>query len=631
MLIEVADTLVSIINAPAWIPQVLVYSAALGLPLALVLAWIYEWTSEGIKATGDVAAIEAGKLTGRKIDFAIIGLLVVAIGFLLVGRVGAIEPSIAVLPFSNESAAEQENIEFANGIHNETLTQLGKISSLTVIGRSSVMEYRDSPKSVREIGRELGVATLLQGQVQRAGGMVRINVQLIDVENDQQLWGGSYNRTLTAENIFGIQSAMATAIADELNAALIPEEVARLNEIPTQNEQARLHYQSGIDYANRDDEPISLPLAVEQFERAVSLDPEFALAWAELARVHSQIHNLGHDPSDQRIELIRTAVETAQDLAPDLPEVHLALAAYYASTEDREQFLAEIEIASQGMPNNPVLYQYRALRYRRMGRWNEAIEAGQRASDLDPRNNFGPDWMHLELRNYSQYQEWLDEYLRVFPDLAHGARAQLSLFRDGDVTLTKAAAANPEVAFGAERMRMGWIAALYEFNYEEALEYANDMEELYTGDRRYIPKESYIGVTHQIFGRPDMAAPHFEIVRDQIEEALEANDQDARLYVTLGEALVGLGEIAEAVRLAHHAIQLLPRSRDTIAGSRIQVDAIVRVLAPAGDVAAVIEELDDYLSYPSEGWSLEGLLPDPRFNMIEDNPDFQAFVESRRR
>jgi len=631
VLIQVADTLLPVVNAPPWIMQALVLASVLGFPLALVLAWFYEWTSEGARAAGDVAAAEAVRFTGRKIDFAIIGLLVIAIGFLLVGRIGTVEPSVAALPFSNESAAEENAEFFANGIHNELLTQLSKINSLTVIGRNSIMEYRDSLKSVREIGQELGVATLLLGQVQRIGNLVRLNVQLIDAEHDRQLWSGAFEDQLTAENIFSIQSQIATAIAGELNAALTPEEVSRLNEVPTRNEQAWLHYQSGLDYASSNDDAN----AVEQFELAVEDDETFALAWARLAFRRGMRFDSGQDPSEENLNLSLEALDRAQRLAPDLPEVHLALSSRYARDDDRAEALRQLEFASQGLPNDAELYASLAARYRRMGKWQEAIEASERARELDPLNFIdGASWIYTWLRDYSRAEDGIDDALRIRPDSASAReeKARLPLYRDGDVTLAKATLADLEAPLGDGKVFLGWTTALYERNYEEALDYATDMPELLSISILYVPKDSYLGVTQQLAGRPELARSHFQAVRDQLEAAIEdtPGDARARLYVTLAEALLGLDEPEEAVSLVNQAIDLMPRSRDAVTGSEVQKQAIVRVLAPAGEVDMVIEELGDYLDNPGR-WSLEGLLPDPRFEPVREHPDFQAFVESRRR
>ena len=492
------------------------------------------------------------------------------------------------------------------------------------------MEYRNSLKSVREIGRELGVATLLLGQVQRIGDLIRLNVQLIDAEHDRQLWSEVYEDQLTAENIFRIQSQIATAIAGELHAALTPEEVARLNEVPTRSEQARLHYQSGRIYEGSNDDAN----AVEQFELAVEEDETFALAWARLAFRRGWRFDSGQDPSEENLRLSLQALDRAQRLDPDLPEVHLALSSRYARDGDREEALRQLELAAQGLPNDAELYGMLEARYRRMGQWNKAIAAAEEARERDPLEfSEGAAGIYVFLRDYARAQEDYEALLRIRPDSLWEYNT-LPLYRDGDVTLAKAAVANLEAPLSIDGAFLGWITALYERSYEEALSYAMGMPELLSRSILYVPRDSYIGVTYQLDEKPELARPYFERVRDQLKADIEDSPEDApsnaRLYVTLAEALLGLDEPEEAVRLANQAIDLMPRSFDAITGSEIQMQAVVRVLAPSGEVDAVIEQLGDYLDNPGR-WSLEGLLADPRFDLVKEQPAFQSFIESRRR
>ncbi len=223
LLVEVASVVLPTFKAPEWVMQVFTFLVILGFPLALIFAWAFELTPEGIKREAEVDRAESiTHVTGRKLDFAIIGLLVIAVvyfavdKFVLQGETEQAsvvrEKSIAVLPFENLSQ-DATNEPFTIGIHDDILTQISKISALKVISRTSVMEYSDTTKNLKTIGAELGVATVLEGGVQRAGDRVRINVQLIDAATDEHLWADTYDRRLTAANIFAIQTEIATAIA----------------------------------------------------------------------------------------------------------------------------------------------------------------------------------------------------------------------------------------------------------------------------------------------------------------------------------------------------------------------------------------------------------------------------------
>ncbi len=263
------------------------------------MAWAFEMTPEGLKRETAVDPAESiTRVTGRKLDFAIIGLLVIAVVFLVVDnyvlesepeqtevaaeQVPAAEPiarekSIAVLPFANRSA-NQADAFFVDGIHDDILTHISRISALKVISRTSVMSYRDTTKNLKTIGEELGVSTVLEGGIQRAGNQIRVNVQLIDAATDEHLWADTYDRRLTANNIFAIQSEIAKTVADALRATLSPEEQDRLATVPTENLAAYEAYLLGRQRLARET-AAAFAEAVDYFQQAIELDPNFALAY----------------------------------------------------------------------------------------------------------------------------------------------------------------------------------------------------------------------------------------------------------------------------------------------------------------------------------------------------------------
>jgi TolB-like protein len=252
LLVEVASVIFPTFSAPEWVMQVFTSLMILGFPVALIFAWAYEITPEGIKREKDVDRSQSiTHATGRKLDFTVIAVLAAIIVWFAVDKFflpGELPPdttdnaldrrSIAVLPFANRSS-EQDNAQFfADGIHDDLLTLLANLGSMKVISRTSVMEYRDTTKNLKTIGQELGVATILEGSVQRARNQVRINVQLIDASTDEHIWAKTYDRTLTAETLFAIQSEMASSIAGQLEAALSPEDQKLLERRPTRNLEA---------------------------------------------------------------------------------------------------------------------------------------------------------------------------------------------------------------------------------------------------------------------------------------------------------------------------------------------------------------------------------------------------------
>ena len=250
------------------------------------------------------------------------------------------------------------------------------------------MGYRDTDKTLRTIGEELGVATILAGSVQRVGDSIRINVQLIDTRSDSHLWAEVYDRELAAENVFAIQSEMAASIANALEATLTPQDIARLSNIPTQNTRAYEFYLSGKQYANQANTgDLPVEIAIQQFERAVAEDPQFALAFAAQSIQHIGSYWYGIDRSDERRRMALAAAERALEIDPDLPEAHLAMGRYYYhGFRDYPNALRELEIAEQGMPFDSELLVTRSFIYKRFGEWDRAIAEMERALEFDPRN-----------------------------------------------------------------------------------------------------------------------------------------------------------------------------------------------------------------------------------------------------
>src|SRR5213075_1952011 len=302
-----------------WTLRLVVVLLLMGFPIALILAWAYDVTPQGIRVT-------PGSHRRRNLLMLIaFGVIISAgAGFFLLPRASArkIDKSIAVLPFQNLSD-EKENAYFADGIQDDILTNLSKIGDLKVISRMSVMSYRgEGTRNAREIGKALGVAALLEGSVRRIGNRVRVNVQLINANNDEHIWAEDYDRDLT--DVFAIQTALSQKIASALQAKLSPNEKARLDNRPTQNPDAYLLFVQAHDYANRTDMFRDTALKAEQlFEQAMKLDPNFAAAFAGLSMVESWAYH-SFDPLPARREKARTAANEALRLQPDLPEAHLA-------------------------------------------------------------------------------------------------------------------------------------------------------------------------------------------------------------------------------------------------------------------------------------------------------------------
>ncbi|MCH7894326.1 MAG: tetratricopeptide repeat protein [Proteobacteria bacterium] len=423
LLVEVASVIFPTFNAPGWVMQVFTSLMILGFPVALVFAWAFEITPDGIKLERDVdrsRSITQG--TGRKLDFAVIAILAAIIVWFAVDKFflsGAQlqtnagnsldRRSIAVLPFANRSSAQENAQFFADGIHDDLLTLLANLGSMKVISRTSVMEYRDTTKNMKTIGEELGVATILEGGVQRAGNQVRINVQLIDAGTDVHIWAKTYDRTLTAETIFAIQSEMAASIAEQLEAALSPDDREILDRRPTGNLEAYNAYlMAGQFYARSgfDD----LFQAENYYRKAIELDPDYAAAHTGLVRTYNQLADTGAITLAELREKAGPIAERAIALDDRSGGAWSALASLRFFTTDGEDVEEMFHKALALSPNNSTILKDYAVYLRKEGRYEGAIPYIEKGLAIDP---LATDHL-FELGRAHVYLGRFDEALAAF-------------------------------------------------------------------------------------------------------------------------------------------------------------------------------------------------------------------------
>jgi TolB-like protein/DNA-binding winged helix-turn-helix (wHTH) protein/Tfp pilus assembly protein PilF len=540
--------------------------------------------------------------------------------------------SIAVLPFQNLSP-DPDDAYFVDGIHNEVLSRLFKIGDLKVISRTSVSPYSGTDKNLRQIGRELGVANILEGSVQRVGETVRINVQLIDTQTDEHLWADIYDRELSALNLLDIQGEIAASIAGILQAVLTPSEMARINSVATANTRAYNFYLIGNKHLRGTNNLTAFSDAAEAYQRAVDEDPEFALAWAGLSRAHSGVYFFV-DARESRRELARQAVERAFELSPDLPEAHFAMGYFlYHVLDDYDAALKEWSIVAKGIPGDSRLYLARAYLYRRMGDLERAAADLDRAIDLDPRNIEQLAMQagnYARLRDYARAERYADRIIEIQPDnlIGYMIKAQLPLWADGDVVALNAVLDSAPMAIPAPGIR--WTTALYERDYDAALRYLDGWRlEAVDSLQTYRPKDWFYGITYKLAKMPELAEQHFLSARATIEQELEHRPEDPRVIIALADVLAHSGESDTAASLALRAISILSELKDATDVHHTHLNAVIALVA-AGEHDAALRELDLYLSRPAP-WSIEGLLPDPGFDLIRNDSRFVALVDKHSR
>ena len=557
---------------------------------------------------------------------------------------GIADKSIAVLPFENLSE-EKQNEYFADGVQDEILTDLAKIADLKVISRTSVMQYKSGlARNLRKIGEELGVAHVVEGSVQRAANKVRVNAQLIDARNDAHLWAQTYDRDLA--DVFAIQSEIAKAIADQLQAKLSPNEKKAIEQPPTTDLAAfdlysrakTLVLTAGLSATGEPDER----KAIELLDEAVKRDPSFFDAYCQLAFAHEQLYAItGFDHTPARLALAEAAVQAATRLRPDAAETHLARAQYlYNGLRDYAGALAELEIARRALPNDPRLFELTGYILRRRGQQEEGLRNLERAAELDPRNFNTLQQIALSYQALGRYAETiaaLDRASAIVPDNAE-TRANRELFylcwkadtRPLRQTIDAILAQGPgAIASAADTWFFCALAERDPAAAERAL--------VALGDNPWLSNESPIILSHS-FGEGLLARmtkdeararTAFEAARVQQEKIVQAQPDYGPALCVLGLIDAALGRKDLALDEGRRAIALTPLEKDVINGSRVlQYFAITA--AWAGEKELALQQLEAGLRAPVASLALSygALKLFPVWDPLRGDPRFEKIVQS---
>ncbi len=607
----------------------------IGFPFVLVLAWVFDVTPQGIRAT-PAPSVPTARRRRNLIMLIALGVIISAgAGFFLLPRLSArkIEKSIAVLPFQNLSD-EKENAYFADGIQDDILTNLSKIGDLKVISRMSVMSYRgDGAHNAREIGKALGVATLLEGSVRRAGNRVRVSVQLINANNDEHIWAEDYDRDLT--DVFAIQTDLARKIASALQAKLSPNENARLDRQPTKDSDAYLLYVQAHDYANRPDRFRETSLKAEElFEQAIKLDPNFALAFAGLSMVQSWLYHEA-EPTPARREKARLNANEALRLQPDLPEGHLALGfSYYYGDRDYQRALAEFEIAKRDLPNEADAYSAIAAIQRRQGKWVESNANFEKSVSLDPKNAnvlFNFAFNYMAQRDFQTADKIFDRAIAADPQsfAAHGMKSALAIAWKGDVGFAENQLSSVPPGFDPDGLvtsaRAGVLTLQRKF--AEALRVTQQFrgETLTNPERAPCPKAFLEGSLYLHLGDKEKARAAFEQARPVAERLMREAPNDAARHAQYGAILAGLDQKQEAINEGKRAVELLPESEDAFDGPIITA-SLAEIYTWVGEPDEAFRLLDHLLTVPN-GLTVPTLKLDPTWDPLRKDPRFQALID----
>jgi len=659
LVVQAGSVLFPTFDAPPWVMKILVVLLLLGFAPTVIFAWAFEITPEGIKRESEVDPAQSiAHHTGRKI---IAGTVIVAViaaallAFQLIRRPPAtgdrpsgatlpmVEKSIAVLPFQNLSS-DKENAYFTDGVQDEILSHLARIADLKVISRTSVMNYKsDAVRNLREIGRQLGVAHLLEGSVQRSGNKVRVIVQLLDSRDDAHLWAQTYDRDLA--DVFAIQSEIAKAIADQLQAKLSPNEKKAIEQPPTTDLVAFDLYSRAKSLLLTASFSVTAEpdrrKAIELLDKAVQRDPSFFDAYCRLAYTHESLYAIsGSDHTPARLALAEAAVQAATRLRPDAPETHLARAQYlYFGLREYGAALAELEIARRALPNDPRLFELTGYILRRRGQQEEGLRNLERAVELDPRNLYTLQQIAISFQLLGRYAESiaaLDRALNIAPDNVEtrASRGEFYVYWKADTrplheTIDAILAQGPDTI--ASAADIWFFCALAERDpaaAERALVALGD-NPCWVESTMYWSHSFGEGLLGRMTKDEARGRAAFEAARAQQEKIVQAQPDYGPALCVLGLIDAALGRKDLALDEGRRAIALTPVEKDVNSGSSV-LQYFTITAAWAGEKDLALQQLEAGLRAPHASLMLSygALKLFPIWDPLRGDPRFEKIVAS---
>jgi TolB-like protein/phage shock protein PspC (stress-responsive transcriptional regulator) len=636
-----------VFDIPNWIVRLIVVLIVIGFPFALIFAWAFEITPQGVKRTAEADAMpRSARPMNRVWIYIVVVGVTISVGLFFLGRYTAGDritssgdkKSIAVLPFASLSD-DKNDAYFADGVQDQILTNLARVSDLKVISHTSVRQYKTGAgRNMREIGRQLGVAYIMEGSVQRARDRIRINAKLIDARTDAQVWAETYDRT--AADLFAVQSELAQSIVTQLKAELSPRQKAEIEERPTQDLDAfELYLQAKaiIDsYINATDVRAALLQALKSLDEAIKRDPNFVSAYCYAARANDLLFFFDLDPTSDRISLADAAVKAALRLRPDSAEAHFARADYYfRCLRDYDRAQEELAIARPGLPNSSPFFILSGYITRRRNHFADAERDFSTAFALDPRN---PNAYNLLADTYV-LQRRFPEAVHVYENvLSAGEQAPIVQFRRASCILSGNGDTGPmrdilmrfpDMEFaGGQTPARSWMAML-DGNYVEAKRVltASPRRDFQDIDFSfYFPKSWYQAMVARAKGDLVAATAAFRECREILAQRLIVKPEHARTIAVLAQVDAGLGQKDLAIREAQHAIDLMPVSKDIYDGALV-LEGLAQVYTWNGDPDRAIELVQKLLTMP--GYTNYGRLKlHPLWSPLRGDARFEKIVNA---
>ena len=605
-----------------------------GMQVAIVNLWSDDVGNRQLPQKFQALKKQRARVRRAGVAAALLLLAGIAAAFVLVSKKAArstsivLEKSIAVLPFENLSR-DPDNAYFADGIQEEILTRLAKIANLKVISRSSTQKYKSAPDNLREVGRQLGVANLLEGSVQKIANAVHINVQLIRAATDEHVWAESYNRKL--DDVFGVEGEVASAIADELNAKLTGAEQKAITDRPTQNLAAYDAYLRGLSVEHRASNS-AYKEAAAAYATAVRLDPKFALAWARLATIQSYLYFNGIDTNTNSAATVKETADRAIALQPELGEAWIAQGAYrYRVQQDYAGGLQTYNEAQKRLPNSSFVFENMAFVERRLGLWKEAEAHYKKAAELDPRNpgifvEMGSDFLNF-LRRFDEAQTALDRALEISPNDQSAIVGKAGIFQS-EGRLDEAAkelARIPADSADDEVVSARADQAIYEHRFDAAI---GLIEPKIASLRPGVVGNNFLvrlGHCQEWAGQAEKArASYTRLIQTLKPSANSTAGSDIAVPYYLAIAYTGLGDKTNALDEAHRAVAEF--ANDAVAKPSAEA-ALAQIQARFGDLDSAIAALPHLLEVPA-GLNPADLRNDPLWDPLRNDPRFQKLVAS---
>src|SRR5215471_829977 len=647
-IIQIASAVFPAWEMPNWTLRLVIVLLLIGFPVALILAWAYDVTPQGIQA----APKAPGRHRRRNIILLVVAGAIIssAAGFFLLPRASAhkVDKSVAVLPFQNLSA-EKENVYFADGIQNEILTKLATVRDLKVISRTSTAKYQSKPENLRTVAQELGVSNILEGTVQRAGDKVRVNVQLIDARTDTHLWAKTYDRDF--KDVLSVESEVAAQIADASKANLSPSESHVLSAARTENTEAYdlfLRGQYEFHQAESSLAPDAYDRADAFYRRALARDPNFAEAAAELARSRLSRHWFVSPLAPAELEEVKSLIDRALALAPNSPEAHFALGLFFYWGHRRyEEALAEFNRTLELQPNSADARGYCAWVYRRRGEWKRSLEDSQRAEELDPRDATIPTNIGVTCYALRLWKDAESAELRALAIDPHNTQAAMFLVLTrlttaGNVDSARRAlddfpelikgvpggAGGPRGATGAGDVSavIGWPVYLdvTERRFTNAFQAVET--KAVNDDRAQLQQLAGRVAIRLLAGEPEAAKSMGEEALPLLEARFRERPDDTFTMTELSWVYLALGRNADALRLSRQAADTISIEKDALMGPNFQI-GLAQIEARAGAPEEAIKRLRHLLSIPAGGAaSIASFKMDPVWDPIRNRPDFQELL-----